>query len=87
ITAIAGGALLVGALLLGRARQRKRDEKSSGDSLQDAVNQIKDVRKQVESNELTLNVSQARELFSSQILQPFIAQISQLKSKSVRESR
>lgn len=87
ITAIAGGVALVGALLLGRARQRRRDEKSSGDALQDAVNQIKDVRKQVESNELTLNVSQARELFNNQILQPFIAQISQLKSKSVRESR
>ncbi|MDX2040507.1 MAG: hypothetical protein SF097_04620 [Acidobacteriota bacterium] len=87
ITAIVGGAALIGTFLLGRARQRRRDEKSSGDSLQDAINQIRDVKKQVESNELTLTVSQARELFNAQILQPFIAQISQLKTKSVRESR
>ena len=87
ITAIAAGLALPAVFLLGRARQRKRDEKSSGDFLQDAINQIRDVKKQVESNELTLNVTEARKLFESQILQPFVAQINTLKSKSVRESR
>lgn len=87
ITAVVAGLALPAIFLLGRARQRKRDEKSSGDSLQQAVDAIKDLRKQVENNEITLNVTQARKLFDDQILQPFIQQISQLKSKSVRESR
>lgn len=87
ITAIAGGAALLGAFLLGRARQRKRDEKTSGDALQDAVDKIKDLRKQVESNQTVLTVADARRQFDAEILQPFVAQISQLKSKSVRESR
>jgi hypothetical protein len=87
VTAIGAALALPAIFLLGRARQRRRDEKSSGDSLQDAVNQIRDIRKQVESNELVLSVAEARRLFDSQVLQPFIAQISQLKTKSVRESR
>lgn len=87
ITAIAAGLALPAIFLLGRARQRRRDERSSGDFLQDAINQIRDIKKQVESNELTLTVSQARSLFDSQVLQPFIAQINTLKTKSVRESR
>lgn len=87
ITAIAAAAALPAIFLLGRARQRKRDERSSGDFLQDAVDQIRDIRRQVESNELTLTVADARSLFDSQILQPFIAQINTLKTKSVRESR
>ena len=87
ITAIAAGLALPAIFLLGRARQRRRDERSSGDFLQDAINQIRDIKKQVESNELTLTVSQARAMFDSQVLQPFIAQINTLKTKSVRESR
>jgi hypothetical protein len=86
-TAIAAGLALPAIFLLGRARQRRRDESTSGDYLQQAVDGIKDLRKQVERNEITLNVSQARDLFKTQILQPFIDQINTIKTKSVRESR
>jgi hypothetical protein len=86
-TAIAAGLALPAIFLLGRARQRRRDESTSGDYLQQAVDGIKDLRKQVERNEITLNVSQARDLFKTQILQPFIDQIKTIKTKSVRESR
>lgn len=86
-TAIAAGLALPAIFLLGRARQRRRDEATSGDYLQQAVDGIKDLRKQVESNEITLNVTQARDLFNTQILQPFIDQINTIKTKSVRESR
>ena len=87
ITAAIGAAVLPIAFLLGRARQRKRDEKTSGDFLQQAVDAIFEVRDSVKNDSLQLNVEQARQLFDSEILATFVAQINTIKSKSVRESR
>lgn len=85
ITAIAAAAALPAIFLLGRARQRRRDESASGDFLQDAIDAIRDLRKQVASDQL--DGSQARSVFNNEILQTFIQQINTLKTKSVRESR
>jgi len=85
ITAIAAAAALPAIFLLGRARQRKRDESSSGDFLQDAIDSIRDLRKQVASDQI--DGAQARQVFNNEILQTFIQQINTLKTKSVRESR
>jgi len=85
ITAIAAGLALPAIFLLGRARQRKRDEASSGDFLQDAIDSIRDLRKQVSSDQI--DGAQARSVFNNEILQTFIQQINTLKTKSVRESR
>ena len=87
ITAIAAAAALPAIFLLGRARQRRRDEKSSGDFLQQAIDGIRDLRKQVETDQIQVTVSQARELFNRDILDVFKQQIGTLKTKSVRESR
>lgn len=86
-TAIAGAALLPLAFFLGRARQRRRDESASGDFLQEAIDNIREMRKRVESNELVLTITEARRQFEAEILEPFKAQINTLKTKSVRESR
>ena len=85
ITAGVGAALLVGSLLLGRSQQRRNDEQQSGVFLQEAVSQIGQLRDQVRSGQLPL--SQARQIFESQILATFISNIQTLKTKSVRESR
>ncbi len=85
ITAIAAGLALPAIFLLGRARQRRRDEASSGDFLQDAIDSIRDLRKQVSSDQI--DGAQARSVFNNEILQTFIQQINTLKTKSVRESR
>lgn len=85
ITAVVGGALLVGSLLLGRSQQRKSDEEQSGIWLQDAINQIGQLRDQAKAGGLT--VEQARQVFETQILATFVSQINTLKTKSVRESR
>lgn len=85
ITAGVGAALLVGSILLGRSQQRRSDEQQSGVFLQDAVTQIGQLRDQVRSGQLPL--SQARQIFESQILATFISNIQTLKTKSVRESR
>ena len=87
ITAIAAAAALPAIFLLGRARQRRRDEKTSGDFLQQAIDGIRDLRKQVETDQIQVTVSQARELFNRDILDVFKQQIGTLKTKSVRESR
>lgn len=85
ITAVVGGALLVGSILLGRSKQRRSDEEQSGVWLQDAINQINQLRDQARAGQVTLE--QARSIFEGQILATFISQISTLKTKSVRESR
>ena len=72
-------------MLLGRSRQRKSDEEQSGIWLQDAVNQIADLKSQAAQGLVT--VDQARAIFEGQILVAFTSQISTLKTKSVRESR
>jgi hypothetical protein len=85
ITAGVGAALLVGAVLLGRSKQRKSDEEQAGIWLQDAVNQIADLKSQASQGQVT--VDQARAIFEGQILTSFTSQISTLKTKSVRDSR
>jgi hypothetical protein len=85
ITAIAGAGLLVGAIFLGRASQRRKDEEASGDFLQQAIDGIAQLREAVSTDQIT--GAQARATFSSDILGTFRAQIGTLKTKSVRESR
>ena len=85
ITAGVGAALLVGSFLLGRSQQRRNDEEQSGIWLTDAVNQIGQLRDQVRNGQVS--ITQARQIFESQILATFIANIQTLKTKSVRESR
>lgn len=85
ITAIVGGAALAGAFFLGRAKQRGKDERASGDFLQQAIDAIRELRAGVESG--SVSGAQARQIFESQILGTFIQQVNTLKTKSVRESR
>ena len=85
ITAGVGAALLVGSFLLGRSQQRRNDEEQSGIWLTDAVNQIGQLRDQVRNGQVS--ITQARQIFESQILATFIANIQTLKTQSVRESR
>jgi len=85
ITAIAAGLALPAIFLLGRARQRRRDEATSGDSLQRAIDEIKGLRKSAEGGELT-SISTAEDAFR-QIRDTFVNETLQLKTKSVRESR
>jgi hypothetical protein len=85
ITAVVGAALLIGSLLLGRSQQRRRDEEQSGIWLQAAIDQIMALKDLARKGQV--DVTQARSIFDSQILQPFISNINTLKTKSVRESR
>lgn len=85
ITAIVGAALLPGAFLLGRAKQRRADEGASGDFLTAAINGIRSLRNQVERDQIA--GEEARRVFENEVLATFIAQINTLKTKSVRESR
>jgi len=85
ITAIVGGALLVGAIFLGRAAQRRKDEAASGDMLTQALNSIRELKRGISTDQI--DGSQAKSIFENQILAQFIQQISGLKTKSVRESR
>jgi hypothetical protein len=85
ITAVVGGALLVGSILLGRSKQRRTDEEQAGIWLTDAVNGISQLRDQARAGQITLE--QARQIFETQILTTFVSQIQTLKTKSVRESR
>lgn len=86
-TIAAGAALLIGGFLFGRARQRRKDEATSGDYLQEAVDAIFEIRDQVKNDQVQLTAEQAKQLFRNDVLNPFIAQINTIKTKSVRESR
>lgn len=83
--ALIGAPLLVGAILLGRAAQRRKDEQASGDFLTQAIDSIRELKRQVSVDEIT--GSQARSIFNSQILPTFQQQIQTLKTASVRQSR
>jgi hypothetical protein len=84
-TAIAGAALLAGAFFIGRAKQRRKDEATSGDYLQQAVDNIRDLVSQVKSDQL--QGAEAKKLFETEVMATFIAQVNTIKTKSVRESR
>src|SRR5205085_2026874 len=83
--ALIGAPLLVAALLLGRAAARRRDEATSGDSLQNAINAIHALTKSANRGELT-SVSEAEKQFK-QIYDQLKTETLALKTKSVRESR
>lgn len=85
ITAIIGAVLLPTAFLIGRARQRRKDEKTSGDYLQTAIDSIRDLRSGIARDEI--DGKDAKRIFNKEILETFKQQISTLKTKSVRESR
>ncbi|MCI0391662.1 MAG: hypothetical protein MOB07_23200 [Acidobacteria bacterium] len=85
ITAAVGAALLVGAIFLGRASQRRKDESASGDFLTQALNGIQELKRGVSND--SIEGSQAQGIFDNNILGTFIQQINTLKTKSVRESR
>lgn len=78
--------LIIGAILLGRSKQRKADEEASGEFLQNAIDATKELRKQAEQGNLT-DEAKARDIFENQIIGTFTSQISGLKTKSVRDSR
>lgn len=83
--ALIGAPLLIGALLLGKAKQRRADESASGDFLQQAIDAINNLKLDVQADRI--QGTEARPIFENQILATFIAQINTLKTKSVRESR
>lgn len=85
ITAIIGGALLAGAFFLGRAKQRRKDENTSGDYLQQAVDAIFELRDSVKNDQV--QGDQVKQIFEQEVMATFIAQINTIKTKSVRESR
>jgi hypothetical protein len=85
ITAIAGAGLLVGSFFLGKAKQRRADEESSGQFLTQALQSINQLKGAIAGDQI--DGSQARSIFESQILGTFVQQINTLKTKSVRESR
>lgn len=84
-TAIAGAGLLIGGLLLGKAKQRKSDEEASGEFLRQALASIDQLAAGVSSGQI--DGAQARSIFDSQILGTFRQQIGGLKTASVRNSR
>ncbi|HZF40706.1 MAG TPA: hypothetical protein VE715_17925, partial [Blastocatellia bacterium] len=80
-----GAPLLVGAILLGKAKQRKADEEASGQFLIQAEQSIEQLATGIATDQI--EGAQARALFDSQILATFRQQISGLKTKSVVDSR
>lgn len=85
ITAAIGAALLPAAFLFGRARQRRRDEATSGDSLQRAIDSIFSLQRDIAADRF--DGAEARDIFENEILAQFIAEINQIRTRSVRESR
>lgn len=86
--AIAGplaAGLIVGSILLGKAKQRKADEEASGQMLTQALNAITQLGDGVATGRI--DASQAKAIFENQILAEFIQGINTLKTESVRKSR
>jgi hypothetical protein len=83
--ALIGAPLLVGAILLGKAAQRRKDEEASGQMLTQALQGIEELAAAVSSGQI--DGPQARSLFEGQVLAQFIAGINTLKTESVRKSR
>jgi hypothetical protein len=83
--ALIGAPLLVGAILLGKAAQRRKDEEASGQFLTQALQGIEQLASGIATDQI--EGAQARALFDTQILGTFKQQISGLKTKSVVQSR
>ena len=84
ITAVVGGALLVGALLLGKAKQRKADESLVDTYWVEYMNKTKSLTDQVNGDQIE-GAQALQEALDARA--DAIALISQIKTKSVRESR
>jgi hypothetical protein len=82
---IAAPALLIGGVLLGKAKQRAADEESAGQFLTQALNSIEQLAAGIRDDQI--DGSQARAIFETQILATFVQQINTLKTESVRKSR
>lgn len=80
---IAAPLLLLGAFFLGRAKQRKADEKSRDALFGDAVSQMRQLLQQVQTHNVdgASATSQAGEIYSQ-----WYSQVLQIKTKSVRQS-
>lgn len=83
-TIAAGIGLLVGSVLLGKASQRKKDEKAADAIWVNELNQIRQLVAQVNSDRID---GQEALGVASQLRQQTIAGLNQIKTKSVRESR
>jgi hypothetical protein len=81
-----GVPLLIGASLLGKAKQRRQDEELSGQFLTQALQGIEQLAQAIGSGQIT-NLAEARGIFENNILGTFRQQISGLKTRSVVESR
>lgn len=82
---IAGIAAAVGAIFGGFGGQRGKDEATSGVYLTNADTAKNVILLEYQRGNLTKD--QARGVFESNVIQPFINQIAQLGTKSVRDSR
>jgi hypothetical protein len=78
--------LLIGASLLGKAKQRRADEEASGQMLTQALQGIEQIAQAVSSGQIR-SLGEARGVFENNILGTFRQQISGLKTRSVVESR
>jgi tape measure domain-containing protein len=83
--ALIGAPLIVGAILLGKASQRKKDEQAAGEFQRQAHDQLAQLKAGIASDQI--EGAQARTIFDTQILGVFRQQISTLKTKSVVQSR
>lgn len=83
--ALIGAPLIVGAILLGKASQRHKDEEAAGTFQRQAMDSLANLKAAIAGDQI--DGSQARQIFESQILGTFVQQINTLKTKSVRDSR
>lgn len=84
ITAVIGGALLVGSYFLGKAKQRKADEKLVDTYWVEYMNRLKELTSQVNADRLQGDTALEQ---AAQSRAEAVGLISQIKTKSVRESR
>jgi hypothetical protein len=81
ITAVVGGALLIGAVLIGRKKQRDKDEKTRTQVLGDSKTQLQSILKNVQRDRMdgVSAIAQAQ-----QIRQDYLTQVGQLKDSKTR---
>ncbi len=81
ITAAVGGALLVGALIIGKNKARRKDEETRTKILLDSKSQITEIIRQVTANKLdgSSALTQAGVIRSN-----YLSQVSQIKDKKTR---